>query len=457
MEPLSAAGGRSSSSNGGGYNGSNNSGGASAQASPYQNGSGPIDLLGGDDGTAAGNGASRQPTYGQTNGGNDEGDDDGGGSDGNDGDNSNEHTIPTGNLNGPMSFKRRQKQTSFLPQSARSLLSTFGMARMTATTTPASSASLYAHDMGGPIGFGGAADDHEFETQGVVGGGVGSGGPSNINVNFSSNGNGNGKAGAGIPHVVDWYSEGLGRRVGYEDLTAIDWIFEYNKERQRQRALIGVGTSGLLGYIRRLLDAGQVWVVLVLTGLAAGALAAAIDVASDWLADLKTGYCASGGTDGGAFYLNHGFCCMGYDEGAKCDGWRPWAAALGIASSHGAGKWFLEYLFFIVLSMTSAICAALLVKEYAIYAKHSGIPEIKTMLGGFVIRRFLSGWTLLTKSLGLCLAVASGMWLGKEGPFVHVACCCANLFIKLFPSINNNEGSSHFRAILSLLSSCVEN
>lgn len=35
------------------------------------------------------------------------------------------------------------------------------------------------------------------------------------------------------------------------------------------------------------------------------------------------------------------------------------------------------------------------------YAKHSGIPEIKTVLGGFVIRRFLGAWTLVTKSLGL--------------------------------------------------------
>lgn len=41
-----------------------------------------------------------------------------------------------------------------------------------------------------------------------------------------------------------------------------------------------------------------------------------------------------------------------------------------------------------------------------------------------------------------CLAVASGMWLGKEGPLVHVACCCANLFIKLFPIIDENEGKS---------------
>lgn len=43
----------------------------------------------------------------------------------------------------------------------------------------------------------------------------------------------------------------------------------------------------------------------------------------------------------------------------------------------------------------------MLVKEYALYAKHSGIPEIKTVLGGFVIRRFMGTWTLVIKSLGL--------------------------------------------------------
>jgi hypothetical protein len=42
-----------------------------------------------------------------------------------------------------------------------------------------------------------------------------------------------------------------------------------------------------------------------------------------------------------------------------------------------------------------------MVREFSIYAKHSGIPEIKTVLGGFVIRHFLGGWTLVTKTLGL--------------------------------------------------------
>jgi hypothetical protein len=51
--------------------------------------------------------------------------------------------------------------------------------------------------------------------------------------------------------------------------------------------------------------------------------------------------------------------------------------------------------------MVFAVTASLLVKEYAFYAKHSGIPEIKTILGGFVIRRFMGTWTLVIKSLGL--------------------------------------------------------
>ncbi|KAI9880196.1 MAG: hypothetical protein M1830_004782 [Pleopsidium flavum] len=109
----------------------------------------------------------------------------------------------------------------------------------------------------------------------------------------------------------DWYVEGPGRRVGYDDLTAIDWIFEYTKERQRLRALHS-SAKGLVGHFQQLADASQIWVVLIATGLAAGMLAAGIDVASDWLGDLKTGYCKTG-PGGGKFYLNKGFCCWGHE------------------------------------------------------------------------------------------------------------------------------------------------
>jgi len=110
---------------------------------------------------------------------------------------------------------------------------------------------------------------------------------------------------------ADWYTEGPGRRVGYEDLTAIDWIFEYAKERQRVRVLYS-STTGALGQLQRLLDASQIWVVLVSTGIATGAIAAMIDVVSDWLGDVKQGVCKAG-QGGGKFYLNKTFCCWGLD------------------------------------------------------------------------------------------------------------------------------------------------
>lgn len=62
-----------------------------------------------------------------------------------------------------------------------------------------------------------------------------------------------------------------------------------------------------------------------------------------------------------------------------------------------------------MLQVTCASLAALLVQHYAIYAKHSGIPEIKTVLGGFVIRRLLGAWTLLTKSFGLVRTAAQNV------------------------------------------------
>lgn len=147
--------------------------------------------------------------------------------------------------------------------------------------------------------------------------------------------------------ALDWYADGAGRRVAYEDLTAIDWIFEYTKERQRLRVLRS-GARGILGYLQLLADASQVWIVLILTGIAVGAIAGGIDVTTNWLADLKTGFC-SGGSDGGAFYLNKGVCCLGYDVGSKCSGWTTWGEAFGLQGA--GGKWFLEYFFFMIFSV----------------------------------------------------------------------------------------------------------
>jgi chloride channel 3/4/5 len=111
--------------------------------------------------------------------------------------------------------------------------------------------------------------------------------------------------------ALDWQGDGPRQRVGYDDLTAIDWIFEYTKERQRLRMLRS-RASGWLGQMNQLWDASQIWLVLVATGVASGILASSINIVSNWLEDLKGGFCRHG-RGGGKFYLNRSFCCWGLD------------------------------------------------------------------------------------------------------------------------------------------------
>lgn len=160
--------------------------------------------------------------------------------------------------------------------------------------------------------------------------------------------------------VPDWYVEGPGRRVGYEDLTAIDWIYEYTKERQRLRKLVALD-NGLIGHLRQLFDASHVWLVLVASGISVGCVAAFINIASDWLGDIKTGYCKSG-AGGGQFYLNKQFCCWGHDDFSQCQDWTPWPLALGIGSV--GGQYVISYIYFVVFSVCISLLSPLLLLTY---------------------------------------------------------------------------------------------
>lgn len=94
-----------------------------------------------------------------------------------------------------------------------------------------------------------------------------------------------------------------------------------------------------------------------------------------------------------------------------------------------------------------AYTSAILVKSFAPYAAGSGISEIKCILAGFIMKGFLGGWTLLIKSIGLPLAIASGLSVGKEGPSVHYAVCTGNVISRFFEKYRRNAAKT--REILS--------
>jgi chloride channel 3/4/5 len=44
----------------------------------------------------------------------------------------------------------------------------------------------------------------------------------------------------------------------------------------------------------------------------------------------------------------------------------------------------------------------------------------------------------MAKAVGATFAVATGMCLGKEGPFVHISTCAGYLVASLFPKYREN-------------------
>ncbi|CAG8565857.1 9338_t:CDS:10 [Diversispora eburnea] len=200
--------------------------------------------------------------------------------------------------------------------------------------------------------------------------------------------------------MSDWSIEGTGRRVAYDDFTTIERARQQRTKQQK----------GFKGRLKIIFDGMEGWIVVLLVGIASGIIAGIIDITSDWLSDLKEGYCHT------AFYLSRKNCCWDHNQ---CTEWITWNDALETKST--GAKFWTNYFFYIIFSTLFATAAAYLVKNYSPYSAGSGIPE--------------------------CLIVASSLSLGKEGPLVHLACCFGNIIPRIFPKFRYNEAKK--REVLS--------
>ncbi|XP_037403603.1 chloride channel protein 2a isoform X6 [Pygocentrus nattereri] len=124
-----------------------------------------------------------------------------------------------------------------------------------------------------------------------------------------------------------------------------------------------------------------------------------------------------------------------------------WVMDYTIAFCQQAQKWMyggldsnmlLQYLAWVTYPVVLITFSAGFTQILAPQAVGSGIPEMKTILRGVVLKEYLTFKTFVAKVIGLTCALGSGMPLGKEGPFVHVASLCAALlskFMALFGGI----------------------
>ncbi|OCL04833.1 chloride channel-like protein 3 [Glonium stellatum] len=251
----------------------------------------------------------------------------------------------------------------------------------------------------------------------------------------------------------------VGERLPYNDYTTIDWLHDLVKDSYRHRYINS--RKGLRYKLISIFEACSGWIAAAIVGTLTACVAFVVDVTEATVSDWKLGFCTINPL------LNREACCqhktpllrMRSEAADGCENFKVWTGSYwGSFAIYVA--WALA--FGIVSSSTTmltkrslpAVAPSQMDKAQSqdadaplepltsgksmYMAAGSGIPEIKTILSGFVIPNFLDLKVLLVKAFGAIFAVATGMCLGKEGPFVHISTCVGYMVGMWFPKYRDN-------------------
>ncbi|XP_058602716.1 chloride channel protein 1 isoform X2 [Onychostoma macrolepis] len=135
-----------------------------------------------------------------------------------------------------------------------------------------------------------------------------------------------------------------------------------------------------------------------------------------------------------------------------------WSMDYASAKSLQAYKWMygelkgnvaLQYLAWVSYPIILVVFASLFCHLVSPQAIGSGIPELKTILRGVVLKEYLTLKAFVAKVIGLTAGLGSGMPIGKEGPFVHIASICAAVLSRVMSIFTGvYENSAHVQDLL---------
>ncbi|PKY01348.1 hypothetical protein P168DRAFT_298968 [Aspergillus campestris IBT 28561] len=281
----------------------------------------------------------------------------------------------------------------------------------------------------------------------------------------------------------------LDDRTWYDQFTSTDWVHDSIADGARLRELRS--RKDIRGRLLSWFDGAQGWILVALIGCITAAIAYTVDVTEDFMYDLKEGFCST------RLFHSRQSCCMG---GLDCPAWRSWSRVLSPSGTENEWVDFGMFVFWVgglsaiscfltLLTKTvvpSSISLATLDENLGavgsrgaqrsygtadspdsndsspqtahpviptrpdmVYysAAGSGVAEVKVINSGFVLHGYLGFKTLVIKTVALIFSVSSGLSLGKEGPYVHIATCVGNICCRLFAKYNRNDGKR--REVLS--------
>ncbi|KDO34869.1 hypothetical protein SPRG_00929 [Saprolegnia parasitica CBS 223.65] len=166
---------------------------------------------------------------------------------------------------------------------------------------------------------------------------------------------------------------------------------QYQREMRSTQRSSGAGRPATLG--RRIWAACKflphspiTWIFLMTLGCLSALIGALLDA---WIVAILS-------------YRSWLLASLGEDSIAACMLWLGWTVVLGLLAS---------------------LCGVI----FSNYADGSGIPQMKALLSGqLASTHVLSYRTLLGRSLSTVLSNASGLSVGKEGPFIHLVSIVAH-------------------------------
>lgn len=173
--------------------------------------------------------------------------------------------------------------------------------------------------------------------------------------------------------------------VVYGDLSTIDWMRDWMRDHRRRFKLF-TSSHTVWGTA---FERSQSWILVLAVGISIGLIAGSIDTIVVWLTDVRFGYCKN------EWYTGKQLCCKNIEgQDGNCSDWADWSGAI----FNLRGLFLINWTFYVIFSTLLATTSAYLVSHISLYASGSGTAEIKTILGGFVIKEFLGLRTLLAKA-----------------------------------------------------------
>eukprot|EP00732_Lithocolla_globosa_P000546 Lithocolla_globosa_v1_NODE_181_length_5436_cov_36.573128.p2 type:complete len:238 gc:universal NODE_181_length_5436_cov_36.573128:1102-389(-) len=106
-----------------------------------------------------------------------------------------------------------------------------------------------------------------------------------------------------------------------------------------------------------------------------------------------------------------------------------------------------RYLFWIFYTIFWTVLSYIAARFICENATGSGIPDMRAVLAGFFLHRYLSSTMFIARILSLTFALCSGLPVGTQGPFMHITTIIANLYaqhVPLFKRLRHDSSASRF-------------